>query len=170
MKPREDNGIKTFLKPRNGDKKPRQGYFKPANPDKYMGDLTKIIFRSSWEFKFLKWCDLSPTVLKYSSEPIAIMYYNPLDKRPHRYYVDFYIIVEDKDGSEKRMLIEVKPEKYCNPPKKPTRMTDKQTANYLYAAKQYIINQAKFEAAREFANQKGIEFGIITENFLFKSI
>lgn len=170
MKPREDKGIKSFLKPRNGENRPRQGYFRPANPEKYMGDINKIIFRSSWEFKFLKWCDLSPTIVKYSSEPIGIIYHNPLDKRPHRYYVDFYIIVKDPNGNEYKYLVEVKPNKYINPPKKPDRMTDKATANYVYAAKQYIVNQAKFEAAKNFASQKGIKFGIITENFLFKSI
>ena len=57
-----------------------------------------------------------------------------------------------------------------SPPTKPKRMTDKQTANYVYAAKQFVMNQAKFEAARDYAAQKGIKFGIITENFLFKSL
>jgi hypothetical protein len=170
MKTRESNGIKDFLKPRNGEKRPRQGYFKPVNTEKYMGDISRIIFRSSWEFKFLKWCDLNPTILRYSSEPIGIIYYNPLDKRPHRYYVDFFVITKDQDGVEQKWLIEVKPNKYIVPPKAPDRMTDKQTANYVWAAKQYIMNQAKFEAAKAFAEQKGVKFGIITENFLFKSI
>lgn len=168
MKPKESKSIKDFLKPRAGAIK--QGYFKPANPEKYVGDPNKIIFRSSWEFKFLKWCDQSPTVLKYSSEPVGILYYNPLDKRGHTYYVDFYILSKDNDGREQHWLIEVKPNKYINPPVAPDRMTNKQTANYVYAAKQYIVNQAKFEAAREYAGQKGMKFGIITENFLFKSI
>lgn len=170
MKPQEDKGIKSFLKPRNGEKRPRQGYFRPVNPDKYMGDINQIIFRSSWEFKFLQWCDLSPTILKYASEPVGIVYYSPLDHRPHRYWVDFYIIVRDKDGGEHKYLVEVKPNKYIVPPPRPDRMTNKQTANYLYAAKQYILNQAKFEAARNFATERGVKFGIITENFLFKSI
>ena len=170
MRDREPNGIKDFLKPRNGEKRPRQGYFRPINPDKYLGDLSKIIFRSSWEYKFLKWCDLSPTVLKYASEPVGIVYYNPLDQRPHTYYIDFYITVKGVDGIEQKYLIEVKPNKYVNPPTTPQQMTDKQTANYVWAAKQYVINQAKFEAARAFAAQRGVKFGIITENFLFKSI
>ena len=168
MKQKEPKNIKDFLKPRAGAIK--QGYFRPTNVDKYLGDPTKIIFRSSWEFKFLKWCDLSPTVIKYSSEPVGILYYNPLDKRGHTYYIDFFIISKDNDGKEQQWLIEVKPNKYINPPVAPERMTNKQTANYVYAAKQYIVNQAKFEAAREYAAQKGVKFGIITENFLFKSI
>lgn len=168
MKPHENRGIKSFLKPRAGAIK--QGYFRPVNLDKYMGDPNNIIFRSSWEFKFLKWCDTSPTVLRYASEPIGIVYYNPLDHRPHTYYVDFYVITQGTDGTEQKWLIEVKPLKYVNPPTTPQRMTDKQTANYVWAAKQYVINQAKFEAAKAFAAQRGVKFGIITENFLFKSI
>jgi hypothetical protein len=168
MKPKEQKSIKTFLKPRAGAI--RQGYFKPAFPEKYVGDTSQIIFRSSWEFKFLKWCDHSPTVIKYSSEPVGIPYYSPLDKRGHTYYVDFYIVTKDNSGKEQSWLIEVKPDKYTKPPTAPARMTDKQTASYVYAAKQYIVNQAKFEAAKEFASVRGLKFGIITENFLFKSI
>ena len=168
MKPKEQKSIKTFLKPRAG--KIRQGYFKPAFPEKYVGDPTQIIFRSSWEFKILKWCDHSPTVTKYSSEPVGIPYYSPLDKRGHTYYIDFYVVTKDNDGREQSWLIEVKPDKYTKPPTAPARMTDKQTASYVYAAKQYIVNQAKFEAAKEFASVRGLKFGIITENFLFKSI
>ena len=40
----------------------------------------------------------------------------------------------------------------------------------MYAAKQFVVNQAKFEAAKDFAMTKGLKFGIITENFLFNSI
>jgi len=148
----------------------RQGYFKPTFPEKYVGDPTQIIFRSSWEFKFLKWCDHSPTVIKYSSEPVGIPYYSPLDKRGHTYYIDFYVVTKDSEGREQSWLIEIKPDKYTKPPTAPARMTDKQTASYVYAAKQYIVNQAKFEAAKEFASVRGLKFGIITENFLFKSI
>lgn len=167
MQVKQNKKIQDFLKPRNGSY--RQGYFKPANPEKYIGDRAPI-FRSSWEFKFLKWCDLSPTVIKYASEPVGIKFINPLDKRGHIYYVDFYIIVQDAEGREHKYLVEVKPNKFIVPPKRPERMTDKATANYVYASKQYIVNQAKFEAARNFAAQKGVKFGIITENFLFKSI
>jgi len=170
MQPTKNKKIQDFLKPRNGAPgRPRQGYFKPANPSKYVGNPNEIIFRSSWEFKFLQWCDTNPSVIKYASEPLGIKYYNPLDRKGHIYYIDFYIIIEDNNGNREKYLIEVKPLKYINPPTKPSRMTDKQTSNYLYAAKQYIINQAKFEAAREFAKNNNVKFGIITENFLFNN-
>ena len=31
--------------------------FYPTNPEKYIGDLTNIKMRSSWEIKFAKYCD-----------------------------------------------------------------------------------------------------------------
>lgn len=169
MDSKKSSKIQDFLKPRNGLGKPRQGYFKPVNLEKYVGDRLPI-FRSSWEFKFLRWCDLNPAVVQYASEPVGIKFFNPLDKRVHVYYVDFYVIIKNSDGTEQKYLIEVKPTKYVNPPTAPDRMTDKSTHNYVWAAKQYITNKAKFEAARDFAEQRGLKFGIITENFLFKSI
>lgn len=169
MKDKKPTRIQDFLKPRAG--KIRQGYFKPAFPEKYIGDVSSIVFRSSWEFKFLKWCDLSDTVIRYASEPLGIIYYNPLDKRAHKYYVDFFVITKDKAGGpDQRWLIEVKPLKYVNPPVAPKIMTNNHMANYIWASKQFIINRAKFEAAKAFADQRGVRFGVVTENFLFKSI
>ena len=123
MKPKQQRDIKTFLKPRAG--KIQQGYFKPVNPDKYIGKLDQIIFRSSWEFKFLKWLDSSPTVLAYASEPVGIPYLSPLDKRAHTYYVDFYVVTKDNSGNQQKWLIEIKPNKYTKPPTVPKTMTNK---------------------------------------------
>jgi len=164
MKKKQD--IKSFG-PRT-TKVSKQGYFIPSRPEKYIGN-PKIIFRSSWEFRFMQWCDTTPTVVRWSSEPIGIPYFNPLDRKVHTYFVDFYVAYTDSDGNEKAWLVEVKPTKYIQHPKAPERMTEKQTANYLWAAKQYIINKAKFEAAKEYASGLGIGFGIITENFLFNA-
>ena len=61
--PNQKKNIKTFLKPRIGGSV-KQGYFRPQQPDRYMGDPSQIIYRSSWEYKFLKWLDSSPSVLK----------------------------------------------------------------------------------------------------------
>lgn len=34
-----------------------QGKYKVKNYQKYKGDPTNVIYRSSWELKFLKYCD-----------------------------------------------------------------------------------------------------------------
>ena len=139
------------------------------NPDKYIGDIHKIVYRSSWEFRFCKYCDSNPNILKWSSEPLQIPYYNPLDKKEHIYNVDFYIRVLRDDGTEGDWIIEIKPESQHRKPV----LTQPETLSKLKAYNQHmqlwITNQAKFKAAREWASKRDYTFGIIDENFLFKS-
>jgi hypothetical protein len=146
----------------------KQGYYGVVNREKYVGDISKVIYRSSWEEKLMRFCDLNENILSWSNEPVAIPYYDPLTNVTRRYYVDFAIVTRDNNGTVTKWLLEVKPSKQISPPKAPNRMTDKQTDNYLRTAKAYIINQAKFEAAKLFAADRGFKFGIITENFLFR--
>jgi hypothetical protein len=159
--------IKAF-KPRIGDIK--QGYYLPLNPNKYVGDITTIIFRSSWELKFLQFCDTNSDILRYSSEPVAIPYYNPNDNKVHKYYVDFYIEMRTETNRIRRMLIEVKPMKYIKIPVPSRNPTYKALKRFQSEMTRYITNNMKFEAARNFAREQGMEFGIITENFVFKTI
>lgn len=158
--------IKNF-KPRFGDI--QQGYFRPENPDKYIGTALPIIYRSSWELKFLMFCDTNPHVEAYASEPVGIPYYNPIDKKVHEYFIDFFIKIR-KDGKEQKWFIEVKPMKFLSMPKKPKRETLKSMERYVKDVKNYIINKAKFDAARNYALENKCNFGIITENFIFKKI
>ena len=118
----------------------------------------------------MNYLDTSPSVIAWSSEEFFIPYYSPLDHRGHKYYVDFIVITKNSEGVQQGWVLEVKPEKFLQKPVAPKRMTDKSTKNYLYAAKQYILNKAKFEAAKDFCSKKGLKFGIITENFIFKGI
>ena len=48
-------------------------------------------------------------------------------------------------------------------------MTLKKLEKYNYDMKVWITNQAKFKAAKEWAAKRGFKFGVIDENFLFKS-
>lgn len=166
---KNDRSIKDFLKPKHNSKTV-QGYFIPKNPKKYKGDITKIIYRSSWEFKFLEYCDNSDSVVEYSSEPIGIPYFNPITKKISKYWIDFYIMLKNKNGEIIKWLIEIKPNDYLKAPLPPKILTEKKTLNYVRQAKNYIINQAKFEAAKEYAKRNNMKFGIITENFLFKQL
>lgn len=166
-KDKKPKSIKDTLKPRRG--KIRQGYFLPKNPEKYEGDVSQIIYRSSWEYKFLKFCDDNEKILKYSSEPVGIAYWNPVSKKTCKYWVDAYIVTKDKSGNLKKWILEIKPLKYTQPPKPIKKMTEKQMKHYLSHTKAYLINRAKFEAAKDYADSKGIKFGIITENFLFNN-
>lgn len=139
-----------------------QGKFKPKHPEKYTGDATNIIYRSSWELKFMNWCDNSTNVLKYSSEETIIPYRCPTDNRFHRYFVDFKIQIKSRDGSIKTYLVEVKPSTQTQPPNYPGR----QTKRYLTEALTFMKNQAKWEAAVQYCKERGWEFKIITEKEL----
>ena len=69
----------------------KQGYYTPKNPDKYVGDITKIRYMSSWELELHKFFDGNPNVIRWASEEIAIPYYKPTDGRIHKYYPDYWV-------------------------------------------------------------------------------
>ena len=66
-----------------------KGRYRVANPSKYRGDINDIIYRSSWELKFMKWCDNNTSVLEWGSETMIIPYKSPVDSKVHRYFVIF---------------------------------------------------------------------------------
>lgn len=129
--------------------------FTPVFPEKYVGDHTNIIMRSSWERAFANWCDKNPSILKWSSEETVIPYRCPTDDRIHRYFVDFKI----QTNLGKTYLVEVKPHNQTEPPVYPGKKTKK----YLIESYAYIKNQAKWKAAREYCKDRNWEFKIITE-------
>lgn len=133
--------------------------YKPLFPEKYAGDPTCIIMRSSWETRFASWCDKNPSVLKWSSEETIIPYRCPTDDKVHRYFVDFKIQIKNKDGALKTYIIEVKPAKQTQPPVYPGRNTQR----YITESMTFIKNQAKWKAATDWAKDRGYEFKIITE-------
>lgn len=92
------------------------GRFLPKNPQKYIGDHTNIIYRSSWECKVMDWLDRNNDVISWASEELIIPYISPIDNRRHRYFPDFLVKVRTKDGKMKTILIEVKPKKQTKEP------------------------------------------------------
>ena len=136
--------------------------FVPVFPEKYSGDPTMIIMISSWETMFANWCDKNPSIIRWSSEETVIPYMCPTDNKLHRYFIDFKIRIQQRDGSVKVFLIEIKPAKQTLPPNFPGRRTQK----YLAESYTFIKNQAKWKAASEYAKDRGWEFKIITENEL----
>jgi hypothetical protein len=133
--------------------------FVPTFAEKYAGDPTNIICRSSWETRFANWCDKNPSVIKWSSEETVIPYRCPTDNRIHRYFIDFKIQIKTKDNQVRTYLIEVKPAKQTVPPIHPGRTTKR----YLAESYMFMKNQAKWAAARSYAADRKWEFKIITE-------
>ena len=139
-----------------------KGRYQPNNPLKYKGNFRNIIYRSLWELKFMKYCDSNQNILEWGREEVFLPYRSPLDNKIHRYFPDFYIKVKENTGKIKKYIIEVKPKKQCIEPK-PQK---KKTKGYIYEVREYVKNQAKWKAAKNYCLDRGLEFKILTEDEL----
>ena len=138
------------------------GRYSPEYPQKYKGNVQNIIYRSSWELKFMKYCDSNANILEWGSEEIFIPYTSPVDGKRHRYFPDFYIRVKTKTGVLKKYLVEVKPQYQTREPTKKQKITKQ----YVSEVITYSVNQAKWKAAEEYCLDRGWEFRVLTEQHL----
>ena len=134
-----------------------KGKFRPQNREKYKGNLSNIIYRSGWELDFMKYLDRQPGVLQWNSEEIIIPYKSPIDGKWHRYYPDFWVRTLKAET-----IIEIKPKKQTKPPKE----NPKHRRRYLREVKTFVVNEAKWKAAKEFCENKGFQWKIMTEDTL----
>jgi hypothetical protein len=147
---------------------PKITKFIPLNPKKYLGDYKNILMRSSWELNYAKKLDNDPRVKFWNSEEICIPYIittevngkrQLLDKKPHRYYPDFY--VETIKGE--KFLIEIKPYSQTHKPRNSAKKTQRTLLNEHLT---YAKNESKWLAAEEFAKRNNMKFIILTERDL----
>ena len=144
-------------------KKSHKGKYKVINYKKYKGDPTNVIYRFSWELKFMIWCDKNREVLEWSSEEMYIPYKDPVQNKVRRYFPDFWVIKRDPaTGRRKKYIVEVKPWRQTQPPKKYKRTT--KTA--IMEVETYATNRAKWDATIEVCIDQGWEFKLITEREL----
>lgn len=139
----------------------KQGIYTAKNREKYVGNVDNIVYRSSWELQFMKWADLNPNVLKWNSEEMVVGYISPVDNRQHRYFVDFIVMVKTKTGDIRKYAVEIKPEIQTLPPKQ-----KRNKKRLLEESMTYAVNQAKWAAAHQFCQKRGIEFIVLTEKHL----
>jgi hypothetical protein len=150
----------------------KQGKYYLLNPEKYIGH-PPILYRSSWEYAFCKFCDTNEKVKKWSSEGLEIKYQitnNNYELETHRYYPDFYLEMIQNGDPEKydRIIVEIKPKSETEPPKPPKRQTLKMLENYEYSLNTYRKNLHKWAFTKEWCEKRGIKFIIITEDDLIK--
>jgi hypothetical protein len=139
-------------------KKSNKGIYRPSNPKKYVGDPNRIVYRSHLERKFMLYCDRNEDIVNWASEELSISYFNPIDKKWHKYYPDFIL----KTSKGKKYMIEVKPYRQLSKPKAPK----KKTKSYMRESFEYIKNVAKWNAAKNYCNDNNIEFKFMTEKDL----
>ena len=128
---------------RKGFSAAKRGEFTPLNKDKFFVKHNsqnggKIIYRSSWELEFMKWCDHNDNITKIASEPFHIPYIDYTGKH-RKYFPDFLVV-----WNNKMLLLEIKPH---NQKKDPT-------------------NVRKFAFAEHYAQNRNMEFMVLTEREL----
>lgn len=144
-------------------RKTYKGKYRPKNPSKYKGDPTNVIYRSLWERTVMKYLDNNPSVMEWGSEEMIVPYKSPIDGKYHRYFPDFYMKYKDRDDNIRQLIVEVKPKRFTKPPvKNPTRKTQKWRNEVL----EYVKNNAKWEAAKVWSQKRGMDFTILTEDFI----
>lgn len=138
-----------------------QGYYNPINPEKYIGNIKDIIYRSSWELRAFKWADLTENILEWSSEPFPIRYFDYSTNKTRRYFPDLYLKIKTKEGI-KRFIVEIKPEKQTKPPKQGR----KKTKTFIQESLTYEKNLSKWSQAEKFCSDNDMTFMVISEKEL----
>lgn len=144
---------------KNGKGMAYKGKLTLANPNKYVGNPNNVIWRSTWEKRFMLKLDHNPDVVAWSSEEVAIKYISPVDGRPHRYFPD--MVVKMKSGEI--YMYEIKPAIQTKPP---VRNSRRPRHKVLQETKTYAVNNAKWAAARAYCQSHGMTFVILTEKEL----
>lgn len=139
-----------------------KGYFKPKNPNKYLGNPSNIVYRSLWELKFMRYLDAHPNVISWASEEFSIPYVSPIDKKIHKYYPDFLVKKKIDTGLIETVIIEIKPAAQSKEP----RVQNTRSRKYIKEVMTWGINSAKWKAAEEFCNDRKWKFMVLTENEL----
>ena len=134
-----------------------KGRYKVKNPAKYDGDYTQVIYRSYWEKFVFMWCEKQSNIKSWSSEETVIPYISAVDNKYHRYFVDLKI--NTTDG--RTILIEIKPKKQTKPPAGKRR-----TKRFINESLEYVKNQCKWKAAKEYCLDRNWQFQIWTEDTL----
>lgn len=130
----------------------KQGYINPLSCKKLFPGISHevIIYRSSYEKKFIYWLESNKDVKYWGSECFHIPYLSAIDGKVHKYYPDYF--VEFINGT--KMVVEIKP---YNQTKRPVNENS-------WANREYARNMSKWKAAKDFCDSRGFKFKILTEN------
>lgn len=147
----------------------KQGYFDVTKSLKYQNPTEPCIYRSSYEFKFMHWCEVSDIVARWSSEPFSIKYLCLNTGKQRNYYIDFTVTTTKPEV----WLIEVKPvhevteaERFGNKWQRLQNLKEKR--RFADANKRAAKNWSKWQHAQKVCNDRGWRFIIVTEKFLNK--
>lgn len=141
-----------------------QGWYELQFPEKFKQPIDNhmksykdghVNHKSGLELKAFRYCDYNPSILEWSLEPFAIQYLSPIDSKMHRYYPDIWI--RFKTGEV--FLVEIKSSAETKLPRKNDKM-------YAKKMQTFLVNQAKWQAAKGFCEVNNMHFQILTEKVL----
>lgn len=148
--------LKNHQKPH--DKRYHQGFFVPTRPLKCMNimevaEIQPIVWRSSWEQKFMEWLDTNDIVTRWGSEIISIPYKDPIKGKMSIYIPDFYFEYIDNKKQLQKYLIEIKP------------MSQSKLAEAKdgYDKLRIAKNAFKWAQAIKYCKKRDITFKVLTE-------
>jgi hypothetical protein len=134
----------------------RHTLFIPKNIEKYCGRMP-IILRSKYERSFAEWCDRNDKITQWECEGLPIPYYHPIKRKIVNYWPDFIIHINNKV-----IIIELKPEIQTKSPKHSKRKS------LLNEQATYLVNKAKWDAAKSYCDKFGFGFMVIKNESLMK--
>lgn len=136
----------------------KQGYINPTSCKKLFPSQknTPIIYRSSYEKRFIEYLESNKNVEYWGSECTPIEYVDAFDNTKHTYYPDYIALINGV-----YYLFEVKPHNQCITP-------DKTLPKDSYAWRTYIKNVSKWKATQTLCESRGMKFQIITEKTISK--
>lgn len=140
-----------------------KGTYELKNWDKYAGTKNPR-YLSSYELKFFEWADSCSGVVRWAAESVIVKYFDPIKNKVRRYIVDIYMEVRTRTGEIKKYLIEIKPSQFTKAPKTSKR----KRTTVIQEQATFATNQAKWQAAEQYAKERGWEFHIVTEADIFK--
>ena len=141
-----------------------QGTYDVQNKSKYVGTKNPR-YLSSYELTVFKELDRNPHILSWGSETVIVPYFNPVKNKPARYMVDIYVKYQDKNGQIHEEICEIKPMAQSKA-KAPVK-GNKSQKTFVNESLTWLVNQAKWNAAAEYASKRNMKFRVLTEKSIF---
>lgn len=152
-------------KRRSSSSKYHQGMYRVQDRARCINKTSMVEYKSMLELVFLKKVEKKKIFKRWGIETFIIPY--KLMGKTRRYFMDFYLEIENKDGSLRRILVETKDDRNIESYQlyKTKGISPKQgrksASNYKYEIEQFMMNVAKWEATERFVqNHPGFEFYI----------
>jgi len=133
--------------------------FTPINRKKYIGSEKEIRCRSLWERQFCKYLDENKNVVQWGYECLRIPY-RILNENKNRTYIPDFIIKTNNNNNLEITVVEIKPFRQTKSPNSRKRKNIQECLTYA-------MNDSKWNYAKQFCEDRGWKFLLLTERELF---